>query len=174
MTLTEIVFFFFAVQLLSSALVILFTRNVVYAAIALMSTLLGVAALFVIAGSDLLAVVQLVVYVGGVLILLLFGVLYTYRDPESYFEKKHILLSIVTFVVLAVGLLFLLSDLSFNYPQLHASPYDVKGITRYTGYLWITENIVVFEVVAIFLLVVLVGAGWVASNVLEKSKSDTK
>lgn len=173
MKLIEIVFFFFAVQLLSSALVILFTRNVVYAAIALMSTLLGVAALFVIAGSDLLAVVQLVVYVGGVLILLLFGVLYTYRDPELYFEKKQVLLSIVTVVVLAVGLLFLISDLSFNYPQLNTSPYDAKGITTYTGYLWITENIVVFEVVAIFLLVVLVGAAWVASNVLEKSKEET-
>jgi NADH-quinone oxidoreductase subunit J len=172
MKLIEIVFFFFAIQLLSSALVILFTRNVVYAAIALMSTLLGVAALFVLAGSDLLAVVQLVVYVGGVLILLLFGVLYTYRDSESYFEKKHVLLSIVTVVCIAVALLFLLSDLPFNYPQLETSPYDATGITKHTGYLWITNNLLVFEVVAVFLLVVLVGAGWIASHVLDKSKKD--
>lgn len=172
MKLIEIVFFFFAIQLLSSALVILFTRNVVYAAIALMSTLLGVAALFVLAGSDLLAVVQLVVYVGGVLILLLFGVLYTYRDPESYFEKKHVLLSIVTVVVIAVGLLFLLSDLSFNYPTLPKMPTDEKGITKATGTYWITSKIVIFEIVAVFLLVVLVGAGWIASKVLDKSKTE--
>ena len=172
MKLIEIVFFFFSIQLLCSALVILFTRNVVYAAIALMSTLLGVAALFVLAGSDLLAVVQLVVYVGGVLILLLFGVLYTYRDPESYFEKKHVLLSIVTVVVIAVGLLFLLSDLSFNYPTLSKVPSDKEGITRATGTYWITSKILIFEVVAVFLLVVLVGAGWIASNVLDKSKTE--
>ncbi|WP_018342279.1 NADH-quinone oxidoreductase subunit J family protein [Cytophaga aurantiaca] len=172
MKLIEVVFLFFSIQLLSSALVILFTRNVVYAAIALMSTLLGVAALFVLAGSDLLAVVQLVVYVGGVLILLLFGVLYTYRDPESYFEKKHVLLSIVTVVVIAAGLLFLLSDLSFNYPTLSKVPSDKAGITRAAGQYWITSKILIFEVVAVFLLVVLVGAGWIASKVLDKSKTE--
>ncbi|HSY61447.1 MAG TPA: NADH-quinone oxidoreductase subunit J [Cytophaga sp.] len=172
MKLIEIVFFFFSIQLLCSALVILFTRNVVYAAIALMSTLLGVAALFVLAGSDLLAVVQLVVYVGGVLILLLFGVLYTYRDPESYFEKKHVLLSIVTVVVIAAGLLFLLSDLSFNYPTLSKVPSDKAGITRAAGQYWITHKIIIFEVVAVFLLIVLVGAGWIASKVLDKSKTE--
>jgi len=172
MTLIQLVFFFFSIQLLSSALVILFTRNVVYAAIALMSTLLGVAALFVIAGSDLLAVVQLVVYVGGVLILLLFGVLYTYRAPETYFEKRNIFLSIITVVAIAIALLFLLSDLAFDFPELHTSPYDYHGITKYTGFLWITKNIVVFEVIAIFLLVVLVGAGWIASKVLDQNKKD--
>jgi len=172
MKLIEIVFFFFSIQLLCSTLVILFTRNVVYAAVALMSTLLGVAALFVLAGSDLLAVVQLVVYVGGVLILLLFGVLYTYRDPETYFEKKHILLSVVTVVVIAVGLLFLLSDLSFNYPTLSKVPSDETGITRSIGQYWITSKILIFEVVAVFLLVVLVGAGWIASKVLDKSKTE--
>ncbi len=170
MTIIQLVFLFFSVQLLSSALVILFTRNVVYAAIALMSTLLGVAALFVIAGSDLLAVVQLVVYVGGVLILLLFGVLYTYRAPETYFEKRNILLSVLTVVGIAVCLLFLLSDLAFDFPVLYASPHDAHGITKFSGFLWITKNIVVFEVVAVFLLVVLVGAGWIASKVLDKNK----
>ena len=170
MTLIQIVFFFFSIQLLGSALVILFTRNVVYAAIALMSTLLGVAALFVIAGSDLLAVVQLVVYVGGVLILLLFGVLYTYRDPETYYEKKNILLSIATVISISIALLFLLRDLAFDFPLLHASPFDQKGITKATGYYWITDKVVVFEVVAVFLLIVLVGAGWIASKVLEQNK----
>lgn len=172
MKLIEIVFFFFAIQLLCSALVILFTRNVVYAAIALMSTLLGVAALFVLAGSDLLAVVQLVVYVGGVLILLLFGVLYTYRDPESYFEKKHVLLSIVTVALVAIGLLFLVSDLAIDYPILPRVPTDRTGITRAAGQYWITNKILIFEVVAVFLLVVLIGAGWIASKVLDKSKTE--
>jgi NADH:ubiquinone oxidoreductase subunit 6 (subunit J) len=170
MTLIQLVFFFFSIQLLASALVILFTRNVVYAAIALMSTLLGVAALFVIAGSDLLAVVQLVVYVGGVLILLLFGVLYTYRDPETYFEKKHVLLSVITVVVIAVTLLFLLREVAFDFPVLHTTPYDKNGITKAAGFLWITDKIVVFEVVAVLLLVVLVGAGWIAGKVLEQNK----
>jgi NADH-quinone oxidoreductase subunit J len=172
MTIMELFFLFFSIQLLSSALVILFTRNVVYAAIALMSTLLGVAALFVFAGSDLLAVVQLVVYVGGVLILLLFGVLYTYRDPETYFEKKHVLVSIATLVGIVIALLFVVSDLPFNYPVLSAVPTDKYGITQAVGISWITNKIIVFEVIAVFLLVVLVGAGWIASSVLEKNKKD--
>jgi NADH-quinone oxidoreductase subunit J len=172
MSVMEFVFIFFGVQIIGSSLVILFTRNVVYAATALLSTLLGVAALFVIAGSDLLAVVQLVVYAGGVLILLLFGVLYTYRAPETYYEKRNSVISILSVVVISGLLMFLLSDLAFNFPELHRPPTDRLGITRLTGYLWITNNIIVFEVVALFLLVILVGAGWIASRVMDLNKKE--
>jgi NADH-quinone oxidoreductase subunit J len=172
MTVVQMAFAFFSIQLLSSALVILFTRNVVYAAIALMSTLLGVAALFVIAGADLLAVVQLVVYVGGVLILLLFGVLYTYRAPETYYEKKHIGASILSVVVIVVALLFLLKDLAMEFPLIAKTPFDQHGISKITGYLWITDKVIIFELIAFFLLVVLVGAGWVASKVMDKNEHE--
>lgn len=173
MTIIQYVFFFFAIQIIGSALVILFTRNVVYAATALLSTLLGVAALFVIAGSDLLAVVQLVVYAGGVLILLLFGVLYTYRAPETYHEKRNVFMSILSVVIICGLLLFLLSDLGFEHFPVFSHPLtDKTGITKATGYFWITDNIIVFEGVALFLLVILVGAGWIASNVIELTKKE--
>jgi NADH-quinone oxidoreductase subunit J len=173
MTVIQFAFLFFSIQIIGSSLVILFSRNVVHAATALLSTLLGVAALFVIAGSDLLAVVQLVVYAGGVLILLLFGVLYTYRAPETYYEKRNSYISILMVVVISVFLMLLLSDLAFNFPELHRPPTDRFGITKLTGYLWITNNIVVFEGIALFLLVVLVGAGWIASRIIELNKKES-
>ena len=59
-------------------------RNIVHAAFALLVVLLGVAGLYALAGADLIAVLQILLYVGGVVVLLLFAVMLTSRmgDPE--------------------------------------------------------------------------------------------
>ena len=53
------------------------TRNVIYSAFNLLLTFFGVAGIYVLLGADFLAVVQIIVYVGGILVLLLFGVMLT-------------------------------------------------------------------------------------------------
>ena len=60
------------------------TRNVLYAAFYLLLTLLGVAGLFVLASADFLAIAQIMIYVGGVLVLVIFGVMLTHKaEPIS-------------------------------------------------------------------------------------------
>lgn len=77
-----IAFLFFLLLTLSSALVVLLSRNVLYSAYSLLLTFVGIAALYVLAGADFLAVTQLMVYVGGVLVLLVFGVMLTQRGDS--------------------------------------------------------------------------------------------
>lgn len=79
----QIAFYSFAGLAVLSALVILFTKNVMYAAAALLFSLLGVAAVFVLANASFLAVTQILVYVGGVLILILFGVMLSKRTQNN-------------------------------------------------------------------------------------------
>ncbi|MCB9092924.1 MAG: NADH-quinone oxidoreductase subunit J, partial [Halobacteriovoraceae bacterium] len=62
---------------LAGALGVLFTRNIMYACISLLCSLIGVAGLYVTLGADLVAVTQTMVYVGGVVILMLFAVMLT-------------------------------------------------------------------------------------------------
>src|SRR5512138_3238062 len=77
MTLYEIIFYFFALVTVGSAAVVVFSRNIIYSAFSLLFTFFGVAGLYVLLSADFLAVTQLLIYVGGILVLLLFGVTLT-------------------------------------------------------------------------------------------------
>jgi NADH-quinone oxidoreductase subunit J len=79
----KIVFFGFVTLIGISALALLGTRKVLYAAISLLLILLGISALYVFAGADFLAVTQIIIYVGGILVLLLFGIMLTNRPPQN-------------------------------------------------------------------------------------------
>ena len=76
---TQIVFYFFAAMTVLSAAVVVFARNLIHSAFALLFTFFGVAALYVFLGADFLAATQMVIYVGGILVLLLFGVMLTHK-----------------------------------------------------------------------------------------------
>ena len=78
-TLVMVVFCFFAVLVVGSATVVVFARNLVHAAFALFFTLFGMAGLYAMMGADFLAAAQLMVYVGGIMVLILFGIMLTHR-----------------------------------------------------------------------------------------------
>ena len=79
MTGEAIVFYVFAVVTVASAAVVVLARSLIYSAFALLFTFFGVAGLYVLLGADFLAATQLLVYVGGILVLLLFGVMLTHK-----------------------------------------------------------------------------------------------
>jgi len=74
------VFYFLAAVTLASGLVVARARNLVYSAVALLFTFFGVAGLFVYAHADFVAGIQAVVYIGGILVLILFGIMLTRRE----------------------------------------------------------------------------------------------
>ena len=75
----DIIFYIFGAITLTGAFITAFSKNIVYAAFALLFTFFGIAGLYVMLNADFLAVTQLLVYVGGILILLIFGVMLTSR-----------------------------------------------------------------------------------------------
>ncbi len=76
---SQIVFYAFATITVASAAVVVFSRNLIYSAFGLLFTFFGVAVLYVYLGADFLAAAQMVIYVGGILVLLLFGVMLTHK-----------------------------------------------------------------------------------------------
>ena len=74
-----VVFWVFATLTVGSAAVVVLSRTLIYSAFALLATFFGVAGLYVLLGADFLAATQLLVYVGGILVLLLFGVMLTHK-----------------------------------------------------------------------------------------------
>jgi NADH-quinone oxidoreductase subunit J len=84
------VFYLLAAITVASALGVALSRSIVYSAFSLMGALLGVAAMFVLLGADFLGVVQLLVYVGGILVLTLFAVMLTHRISDVNVSNRAV------------------------------------------------------------------------------------
>jgi NADH-quinone oxidoreductase subunit J len=158
-SITVAVFYLLAAVTLGSALGVAFSRSIVYSAFALMGTLLGIAALFVLLGADFLGAVQLLVYVGGILVLTLFAVMLTHRISDVNVSNRavgRVPAAVIVGAALA-GMLWaarratwVLRDASAPAP----STYSVYGI----GNAFLTQYILPFEIASVVLLAALIGA----------------
>ena len=79
----DIIFYIFGAITLAGGFITAMAKNLVYAAFGLLFTFFGVAGLYVMANADFLAVTQIMVYVGGILILLIFGIMLTNRVSSA-------------------------------------------------------------------------------------------
>lgn len=165
---TELIAFYaFGALLLIGALFVLFTRNVLYAAFALMLALLSVAALYVLAYADFVAVAQLVVYVGGVLILLIFGIMLTNRlSDQSVLSGVHnrfwgFVLGLLTAGILLFGVVEVPQSMLgwLNAPT--AEPIS-ESTVQTLGFLLMTNYSLAFELAGVLLLIALIGALFLA------------
>jgi len=168
-------FALFAGMAVLAGLYIAFTRNIVRAGFALFVALAAQAALYVLAGAELVAVAQLVVYIGGILILLLFGVMLTGREVGR--APRTAIINTLPALLLCGGLLagllyaFQDVDLALAAPppvatlgaQPEAAPPPALATpTARIGMMLLTDYVIGFEVVSVLLLLALVGAAYVA------------
>jgi NADH:ubiquinone oxidoreductase subunit 6 (subunit J) len=160
---TQIAFYLFAALTLGSGLFAATSKSIVHAAFSLMATFFGVAGIYAVLGSDFLAVTQVLVYVGGILVLIVFGVLLTDRVPDEYKVPKP-----RNWVPagIAAGLVFVAiagAAASAKWPRVvkGALP-EAKTTVETIGRSLLTDYLVPFEFASILLLVVLVGAARLA------------
>lgn len=169
----QLAFYAFSALTLTGALSVLLTRNVLYAAFFLLLTLLGVAGLFVLASADFLAVAQIMIYVGGVLVLVIFGIMLTHKPKVSVSSQQpnQITLRNKTgaarffSLLIASGLFFALCLLLIraNFSLLD-QPVGWQNTAPIIGIQLMTEYVVPFEIVGILLLAALVGATYLAAS----------
>lgn len=159
----DIVFYFFAFVTIVSAAIVVFSRNIVHSAFSLMFTFFGVAALYVMLNADFIAVTQVLVYVGGILVLLLFGVMLTTKviSVEMKTGTLQTLPASILVAVLAGTLcgIFWITDwvtpVARNV-ELPATTSSEIGRALMTTYL------LPFEVASVVLLVAMLGAAMIA------------
>ncbi len=168
----EILFYIFGGLTVLGALGVLLNSNVLHAALSLLASLLGVAALYVLAGADFLAVTQIMVYVGGVLVLVMFGIMLTKRTAETQVAKSGLIRNLLGWLV-GIGLfafLFMgIVELNGISPQLLKADTLDKPTTIYElGGALMSRHLLPFEVLAVLLLVALIAAVYVAGRIGEK------
>ena len=161
MSYTDVFFYLFAAITVGSALVVAFARSVIYAAFALLFTFLGVAGLYVLLQADFLAVAQVMVYVGGILILLLFGVMLTNRvtNAEMTTGTMQGLPATIIVGVLLGTLVLLVTRATWNVQPVLP---NVQGTTTEIGERLLTTFVLPFELAGILLLVAIMGAAMIA------------
>ena len=155
-------FYLFAGMAGIAALGLVLSRNIVRSAVCLLFTLTGVAGLYFLLGAEFLAAVQLVVYAGGTLILIIFGVMLTSKSPFSRFEPK--LVEVVLAGVLA-AVLFISLVLAIGSYRFAAVPEPAEA-QRYPlaqlGQALLGDYLLPFEIASVLLLVVMIGAAYLA------------
>ena len=150
-----------------SALLMLWTKNILHAALAMFMTMLGLAGLYVLAYADVMAVSHLMIYVGGVLILILFGIMLTNQKGRGEQEKNDLVTEessrawpVIIGLLIFIGLIFIMSRGNFGGIEI-ADPNSKLG---FVGVSLLTEYAMPFELVGIYLLIALIGATYIAKH----------
>ena len=139
-----------------SALGVAFSTNIVYSAMSLMGTLIGASGLYVFLAADFVAVVQLLVYVGGILVLTLFAIMLTHQISEVQVSNRSVgRLPALALVVLVGGAM---GTALFRAPW-RIEPLGVATPTTYgIGDSFLNQYLLPFELASVVLLTALVGA----------------
>lgn len=156
MELTTLLFYFFAIVTVSAAAVMVFSRNIVHSAFSLMFTLIGVAALYVLLYADFLAAAQLLVYVGGILILILFGVMLTTQGLTFDFKTSTVNFTPATVLSVAAAILLIYA---FVQTDWNIAETGVRDETVHEmGMMLMGTYVLPFIVIGVLLLIAIIGA----------------
>lgn len=158
---SDVIFILFALLTISSAAVTALSKNLIYSVFALMATFFGVAGLYVFLLADFLAIAQIMVYVGGILVLLIFGVMLTQKIQTVVIihgtvnRISAVILGIIVLVILG----YTISQTNWYSGQVQTQA--VTGIGE-IGNLLMTKYLLAFELVSVLLLGALIGAATIA------------
>jgi len=155
--LADVLFYVIAGVTIAGAAGVALSHNILYSAIGLLMALLGAGSLYVFLAADFLAVAQLLIYIGGVLVLVLFAVMLTNRITEITVSNASLGLwgGLMLFVAVAPVLL----AVALVTPWAAITPAAIPAYTTETiGDSLLTRWLLPFEIASMVLLATLVGA----------------
>ena len=196
----SVFFWIFSIAAIFAGLLTVMARNAVHSALFLISSLVSVAALFVLSGAEFIAGVQILVYVGGVMVLFLFVIMLVNVGAEEsgrdeiFNNQRQVTFSLIFCFLLVLGILYavnkgsavLLKDTQLNSEQLSEQQSDenlrlkssATGTSRITKQ---TERVanslfryasLPFEIASILLLVAIVGSVMLARTLRQEASAD--
>ena len=157
---TTVFFSYLALVSIVSAILTIALRNPVHCGLALLTLLLHVAGFFVLLNAEFLAMVQVIVYAGAILVLYLFVLmLLNLKTEERIFHQRT---AVIVFVSAGIAGVFLLMLLRSPFASLSGNAttemIDFIGHTRAIGITIFNDFLLQFEIIAVFLLGAIIGA----------------
>lgn len=161
----DLLWWLFALVAVVGAVGVVVLRNPMYGAVSLLVTFLAVAVLFLLRHAEFLAMVQVFVYGGGIMVLFLFVIMLINQHQlmESKKYGPHWWLALVVALVLAAVMLQAFLPATLNDPASVPPAFaDVDGVARgnseAVAWLLYRQYLMPFEIVSVFLLVAMIGA----------------
>ncbi|HXO22709.1 MAG TPA: NADH-quinone oxidoreductase subunit J [Thermoanaerobaculia bacterium] len=163
---SALLFYVFAALAVVAALGVVTLRNPMYGAIALLLTFLSVAVLFLLRHAEFLAMVQIFVYGGGIMVLFLFVImlvnLHRLKETRLYWGQSPAVLVLGVLLLLFFGYFFVHAAFgpAFTQPQTFVRAGGVDGVGNSQAVAWslYRDYLLPFEVASLFLLIAMIGA----------------
>ena len=159
---SSLLFLFLAIMIITSAVMVVISSQLIHSAVSLLFTLFGVAGLYVFLYADFMAATQVIIYVGGILVLIIFGVMLTNLiDTPSIVSSSTN--QVIGFMAASFLLLLQLAVIfKTEWPQQEFNESWNSGSTAKIGNLLLQDYLLAFEVVSILLLAALIGAAFLS------------
>jgi NADH-quinone oxidoreductase subunit J len=156
-----LLFYFFAIFSIAFALAVTMSRRLLRAAVYLMMVLLGSACLYIMLGAEFLAGIQVLVYVGGIVVLIVFAIMLT-RSAELLLDKPPVLRKIsagLGSLAFAIATVWIFWTSKFPIPQgnVPAPANNVEQIGLKLLDYGSTGYILPFEIISVLLLAAIIG-----------------
>lgn len=169
MTIATLIFWLVVLVTGASAVLVVTAKNILHAAFSLCLTFLGVGAVYVFLHADFVAAVQLIVYVGGILVLIMFAIMFSSNVVEDTAEKKRspigiaaggaTALAIFTAIVLMTQRLKpILDGANVHATKAYVPTVSVAPGETAIGHYLMGQYLLPFEVASVLLLAALIGA----------------
>src|SRR4029434_4824086 len=156
MNVSTAVFYLIAAITIGSALVVAFSRNIIYSAFSLLGTFMGVAGIYVFLGADFVAGVQVLIYVGGILVLILFAVMLTHRITDVEITNRAA--GRIPALIIVGILVYLLIEAVKEAPWAKAKEIVHQPTSATIGDLFLYSYLLPFELASLVLLGAMIGA----------------
>ena len=153
---TEFSFWFVVSLTVLSAAVVVLSNQLIYSAMALLLTLFGVAGIYVFLWADFMAGVQLLVYIGGILVLIIFGIMLTNRISSVRLSQTNVQQGVGG--ALGIWLMIFISMVISKTPWYQAYAIEPTETVAGVGTLLLTKYLLPFESISLLLLGALIGA----------------
>jgi len=196
----SVFFWIFSLAAILAGLLTVMARNAVHSALFLISSLVSVAALFILLGAEFIAGVQILVYVGGVMVLFLFVIMLVNVGAEEegraaiFNRTPQVAAALVFSLLLVVGLLYAINSgyqglqkqdsakleqaASVRDTQQESLPKSATGVSRITketervGTSLYTYASLPFEIASLLLLVAIIGSVMLARTLKQEMAAD--
>ena len=163
--LSDILFLSICMIVAASALWVVISPNLIHSAVSLLFTLFGVAALYVFLYADFMAASQVIIYVGGILVLIIFGVMLTNKISDQNLSNKsqnQIPAAILCFIMTVVQI-----NVIINTKWFIGESIVRESTVNDIGIMLLSKYLLPFEIVSILLLAALIGASMLSRKKAE-------
>ena len=161
----DLLFMSICLLVILSAFWVVMSPNLIHSAVSLLFTLFSVAALYVFLYADFMAASQVIIYVGGILVLIIFGVMLTNKidDPKLSNQSQNQLVAGVFCLLLLIFQFQIIFNTNWYIGDFITRESTVNDI----GMMLLTDYLLPFEIVSVLLLAALIGAAMLSRKKAE-------